>query len=59
MGEGESKYYLEFMLRESDLTVELRMLREDKIKEILKKFSKAGDNGFEITVRPQSYSILN
>jgi len=59
MGEGESKYYIEFMLRESDLTEGLRKLREDKIKEILRKVSKAGDNALEITVRPQSYSILN
>jgi len=59
MVEGESKYFIEFMLRESDLTETLRKLREDKIKKILKKFSKAGDNDFEITVRPQSYSILN
>ena len=59
MGEGEDKYYIEFMLRESDLTEGLKKLREDKIKEILKKFSKAGDNGLEITFRPQPYTILN
>ncbi len=60
MGEGESKYYIEFMLRERDLTEELRKLREDKIKEILKKFSKAGNNAFEITFQSQPYySILN
>lgn len=59
MGEGENKYYIEFMLRERDLTETLRKLREDKIKEIFRKFSKTGNNDFEITVRPQSYSILN
>ncbi|MCP4612908.1 MAG: hypothetical protein GY845_29800 [Planctomycetes bacterium] len=59
MGEGESKYYIEFMLRESDLTEGLKRLREEKIKEIFRKFSKTGNNDFEITVRPQSYSILN
>ncbi|MCP4260181.1 MAG: hypothetical protein GY774_22090 [Planctomycetes bacterium] len=59
IGEGEGKYFIEFMLRERDLTEELRKLREDKIKEILKKFSKAGNDALEITVRPQSYSILN
>ena len=59
IGDGEDKYFIEFMLRESDLTEELRRLREDKIKEILKKFSKAGNDAIEITVRPQSYSILN
>ena len=37
MGEGESKYYIEFMLREGDLTEELKKLRDQKIKEILKK----------------------
>ena len=31
------KYYIEFMLREGDLTEELRKLREQKIKEIIKK----------------------
>jgi hypothetical protein len=31
------KYYIEFMLREGDLTEELKKLREQKIKEILKK----------------------
>ena len=59
MGEGESKYYIEFMLRESDLTEELKKLREDKIKEILRKFSKAGDKAPKIAARPQSYSNLN
>ena len=59
MVEGESKYYIEFMLRESDLTETLRKLREDKIKEIFRKFSKTGNDAFEIIVRPQSYSILN
>lgn len=33
------KYFLEFMLRESDLTPELRKLRELKLKEILEKAS--------------------
>ena len=59
MGEGEGKYFIEFMLRERDLTEELRKLREDKIKEIIRKFSKAGDKATEIAARPQSYSILN
>ncbi len=59
MGEGENKYYIEFMLRESDLTEGLRKLREEKIKEIIRKFSKAGDKAAEIAARPQSYSILN
>ncbi|MBC8470948.1 MAG: hypothetical protein H8D56_15860 [Planctomycetes bacterium] len=59
IGEGEGKYFIEFMLRESDLTEGLKKLREDKIKEILRKFSKAGDKATEIAARPQSYSILN
>ena len=59
MGEGASKYYIEFMLRESDLTEELKKLREDKIKEIFRKVSKAGDNALKLTFRPQPYSILN
>ncbi len=59
MGEGEDKYFIEFMLRESDLTEELRKLRKDKIKEIIRKFSKAGNNGLEITFRPQPYTVLN
>jgi hypothetical protein len=59
MGEGEDKYYIEFMLRESDLTEGLKKLREDKIKEIFRKFSKAADKAPEIAARPQSYSILN
>ncbi len=59
MGEGENKYYIEFMLRERDLTEELKKLREDKIKEILKKFSKAGINALEITFNSQPYTILN
>ncbi|MHA2314695.1 MAG: hypothetical protein ACXACF_05350 [Candidatus Hermodarchaeia archaeon] len=53
------KYFIEFMLRESDLTEELRKLREEKIKEIFEKVSKAGDNAPEIVVRSQAYSILN
>ena len=36
------KYFIEFMLRESDLTEELKKLREDKIKEIFKKVGKTG-----------------
>jgi hypothetical protein len=59
MGEGENKYFIEFMLRERDLTEELRKLRENKIKEILKKFSKAGNNALEITFNSQPYTILN
>jgi hypothetical protein len=59
MSEGEGKYFIEFMLRESDLTEGLKKLREDKIKEILRKFSKADDKATEIAARPQSYSILN
>jgi len=31
------KYYIEFMLRESDLTEELKKLREEKIKEVIQK----------------------
>jgi len=31
------KYYVEFMLRESDLTEELKKLREEKIKEVIQK----------------------
>ena len=31
------KYYIEFMLREGDLTEELKKLREEKIKEIIEK----------------------
>ena len=53
------KYFIEFMLRESDLTEELKKLREDKIKEIFKKVGKAGDNAPEIAARSQPYSILN
>ena len=53
------KYYIEFMLRESDLTEELKKLREDKIKEILKKVGKTGNNALEIAARSQPYSILN
>jgi hypothetical protein len=59
MGEGESKYYIEFMLRESDLTEGLKKLREDKIKEIFRKVSKADDKALKIAARTQSYSILN
>jgi len=59
MGQGEDKYYIEFMLRESDLTEGLKKLREEKIKEILMKFSKVGEKAKEIAARPQSYSILN
>jgi len=36
------RYFIEFMLRESDLTDELRALRQEKIKEILAGASKAG-----------------
>ena len=53
------KYYIEFMLRESDLTEELKKLREDKIKEIFRKVGKAGDKAPEIAARSQPYSILN
>ena len=31
------KYFIEFMLRQSDLTEELKKLRDQKIKEIIKK----------------------
>ena len=34
------KYYIEFMLRESDLTEQLKKLREDKMKEILGQLSQ-------------------
>jgi len=47
------------MLRESDLTEELKKLREDKIKEIFKKVGRAGDKAPEIAARSQPYSILN
>ena len=53
------KYFIEFMLRESDLTEELKKLREEKIKEILRKVGKAGDKAPEIAARPQSYPIWN
>jgi len=53
------KYFIEFMLRESDLTGELKKLREEKIREIFKKVGKAGDKAPEIAAHPQSYSILN
>ena len=53
------KYFIEFMLRESDLTEELKKLREEKIREILRKVGKAGDNAPEIAAHPQAYSILN
>ena len=52
-------YFIEFMLRESDLTEELKKLREDKIKEIFKKVGRAGDKAPEIAARSQPYSILN
>ncbi len=53
------KYFIEFMLRESDLTEELKKLREEKIREILRKVGKAGDKAPEIAAHPRSYSILN
>jgi len=53
------KYFIEFMLRESDLTEELKKLREEKIREILRKVSKADDKTPEIASHPQAYSILN
>jgi len=53
------KYFIEFMLRESDLTEELKKLREDKIREILRKVGKTGNNALEIAVRSQPYSMLN
>ncbi len=59
IGEGEDKYFIEFMLREKDLTEELRKLREDKIKQILKKYSKVENDNLELTFHPQSYTILN
>jgi hypothetical protein len=59
IGEGEGKYFIEFMLRERDLTEELKKLRENKIREILRKFSKAGDNALEVTFNSQPYTILN
>ncbi|MGD2094574.1 MAG: hypothetical protein PVH77_06170 [Phycisphaerales bacterium] len=57
MEDGE--YFIEFMLRESDLTEELKKLREDKIKEILEKVGKTGDQPPEIAANPQSYPIWN
>jgi hypothetical protein len=36
------KYYIEFMLRESDLTEELKKLRADKMKEILDQLGGSG-----------------
>jgi hypothetical protein len=53
------KYFIEFMLRESDLTEGLKKLRENKIKEIFRRVSKTDDKATEIAVRPQSYTILN
>jgi len=53
------KYYIEFMLRESDLTEELKKLREEKIREILRKVGNAGDKATEIAARSQPYPILN
>ena len=53
------KYFIEFMLRESDLTEELKKLREDKIREIFKKVGKAGDKAPEIAAFPQSFPIWN
>jgi len=53
------KYFIEFMLRQSDLTEELKRLREDKIKEIFRKVGKASDKAPEIAARSQPYSILN
>jgi hypothetical protein len=53
------KYFIEFMLRESDLTEELKKLREEKIREILRKVGEAGDKAPEIAARSQPYPILN
>ena len=39
MGEGENRYYIEFMLRERDLPEALRRLRAEKIREIFESFS--------------------
>jgi hypothetical protein len=35
------KYFIEFMLRESDLTEELRRVRQEKVREIIEQLSKA------------------
>lgn len=35
------RYFIEFMLRESDLTDELRQLRQQRIRQILEDLSKA------------------
>lgn len=53
------KYFIEFMLRESDLTEELKKLREEKIREILRKVGKADDKAPKMAANSQSYSILN
>lgn len=53
------KYFIEFMLRQSDLTEELKKLREDKIKEIFRKVGKASDKAPEIAAFPQSFPIWN
>ena len=55
----DGKYFIEFMLRESDLTEELKKLREEKIKEIFEKVGKAGGEVPGIAVNPQSYPIWN
>ena len=39
MGEGPSRYYIEFMLRERDLPDGLRRLRAEKIREIFESFA--------------------
>ena len=47
------KYYIEFMLRESDLTEELRQLRADKMKEILGDLPKSEQESPERAVETQ------
>ncbi len=44
MGEGDNRYYIEFMLRERDLPEELRRLRAEKIKEIFASFSEGTES---------------
>jgi hypothetical protein len=61
IGQGVHQYFIEFMLREKDLTEELKQLREEKIKQILEKFSKIDidKEAVKVTFHPQSYTVLN
>jgi hypothetical protein len=46
------RYFLEFMLRESDLTEELRQLRQQKLRQILEELTKAAPKAPDLS-KPQ------